>query len=239
MNTRRTIFRICGIAMIAVSLVACDRKSESPSGYFPLQQNLIWKYLVVSETPYERHESELQITNTGTHEDRNKQYHVRKTNTGNYYYLQERDDGIVRVTKRTINEYHPRPPVAERYVLKYPLQAGTQWSYHTKPYLLDRPFPTSKEIKRLIDYKMDWQIVANDKTIVVPGGQFENCLHVRGTALVDIPRALGVARDEVLFETEEWYAPNVGLVKLIHKEKVDSDQAYGGSITMVLTNFNY
>ena len=238
MNTA-TISRGCAIAIIVASTVACNHNDEIPSGYFPLQENLVWKYWVVAKTPHERNESELQITNIGVWEDGNEQYYVRKTNTGNYYYIQERDDGIVRVTKRTIAEYYPRLGMAERYVIKYPLQAGTQWSYNTKPYLLDRPFPTSKEIKRTIDYEMDWEIVGNDETISVPQGEFENCLHIRGRALVDVPRALSVARDEVLFETDEWYAPNVGLIKLVHKEKVDSDQAFGGSITMILTTFDY
>ncbi len=237
MNTTM-LFRICTVAVVAACMVACDRGKEMTSSYFPLQQELEWNYLVVSETPYDRNESELKIDNAGIWEDKNKQYHVRRTNTGNYYYIQDRNDGIVRATKRTIVEAYPRLGVAERYIIKYPVQAGTQWSHKAKPYLLARHTPTSNELKQIVNYTMDWEIVGNDAKISVPAGEFENCLHIQGKALVEVPRSLGVATDEVWFETNEWYAPNVGLIKLVHEEKAYSDQAYGGSISLVLMSFN-
>ena len=238
MNTTM-LFRIRTVMIVAACMVVCGCSEELPSGYFPLQQGLEWKYWVVSETPYERNESELQITNAGIWEVGNQQYHIRKTNTGNYYYIQDRQDGIVRSSKRTIIEAYPRLGVAERYVIKYPLQVGTQWSYKSKPYLLARHAPTVNELKEIVNYQMDWEIVSDDVKLSVPAGEFENCLHIQGKALVEVPRSLGVATDEVLFETNEWYAPNVGLVKIVHEEKSYSEQAYGGSISLVLMSFNY
>ena len=237
MNTTM-LLRTCIATISAVCVVACSPSEELPSRYFPLQEGLQWEYWVVSETPYERNESELKITNAGPWELGNQQYYIRKTSTGNYYYIQDRDDGIVRSSKRTIVEPAPRFGVAERYVIKYPLQAGTQWSYKAKPYLLARHAPTANELKEIINYQMDWTIVSDDVKLSVPAGEFENCLHLQGKSLVEVPRSLGVATDEVLFETNEWYAPNVGLVKVVHEEKSYSEQAYGGSISLVLMSFD-
>jgi len=231
--------RFIMLVVMLASLVACQRGGEISSDYFPLHEDLIWKYAVLTETPYLSEEVELRITNVGISEFNDEEYYVRKTSTGNYYYLQPRDDGIVRVTKRTVFESYPRRDVAERYVLKYPLQPGTQWSHVTKPYLLDRPFPTNGSLKEVINYQLDWEIVGDNETVLVPAGQFENCLHVRGYAWIKVPYSLGFDKDDVFFETNEWYAPGVGLVKILHSEKVESTQAYGGTITMVLESFDH
>ncbi len=226
------------IVVVACVLVVSCRGGE-PQGYFPLEQGLSWEYEVERITPKERLESQLQIVNLGQREFEGEVYHVRKTSTGNFYYLQRNDDGVVRVSKRTIDEPYPRRGMQERYVIKYPVEVGTDWSYQVEPHLLERPVETRKTIKRWIVYEMEWRIEATDAQVEVPAGRFEGCLHLRGTAMIDVPRMLSIARDKVTFITDEWYAPNVGLVRLEHKELEDSDQLYGGSITMALSRFKY
>lgn len=235
--TRKTWSSLLLSAAAACIVGACA--SETPQGYFPLDQGLAWSYKVTKTTPYERDSSTLRIENLGARHIDGELHHVRKTSTGNFYYLQRIDEGIVRTTKRTLIERRPRGVVRDRFVLKYPLAPGTRWSYPVKPYLLARPFPEEVELKRAFDYEMDWRIVADGETVEVPAGRFERCLHVRGEASVEIARSLSIARDTVVFRTDEWYAPGVGLVLLEHAEIVDSDQAYGGSITMGLTGFSY
>lgn len=228
----------CFIAAAACILLAACR-GEPPQGYFPLEKGLSWRYEVERITPNERRESQLQITNLGEREFQGRFYQVRKTDTGNFYYLQKRDDGIVRVSKRTIDEPRPRRGMQQRYVIKYPVEVGTYWSYQVEPHLLERPVETRRRLKRWIDYEMDWRIEATDAKVEVPAGRFEGCLHLRGTATIEVPRALSIARDKVTFTTDEWYAPNVGLVRVEHKEIENSDQLYGGSITMALSEFKH
>ena len=220
-----------------VLLVSC--RSEAPRGYFPLEQGLSWEYEVATITPKERLASRLRIVNLGRREFEGEVYHVRKTSTGNFYYLQKNDDGVVRVSKRTIDEPHPRPGMQQRYVIKYPVEIGTRWSYQVKPHLLERPVETKRGLKRWVDYEMEWRIEATDAQVDVPAGRFEGCLHLRGMATIDVPRALSIARDKVTFITDEWYAPNIGLVRLEHRELEDSDQLHGGSIAMALSGFEY
>lgn len=229
--------RWCLAAVVCVVVAACG--SEPPRGYFPLDKGLAWDYRMVTTTPHKRIEDILQIENLGEQRVNGELHHVRKTGTGNYYYLQQLDEGVVRTTKRTVIEKHPRPAERGRFVLKKPLQPGTRWTYRVEPYLLARPFPVETPLRRTFDYDMQWQILAAGETVEVPAGRFEQCLHIRGEARLDIARSLSVARDKVVFRTDEWYAPGVGLVKLEHREIIDSDQAYGGVITLHLTAFNY
>ena len=229
--------RWCLVPAACALAAACG--GEPPRGYFPLDEGLAWDYRVVTKTPGKRTENTLHIENLGERRVGGELHHVRKTGTGNYYDLQQLDDGIVRTAKRTVIEKHPRPAESGRFVLKKPLRPGTRWSYRVKPYLLARPFPVETPLKRAFDYEMQWRILAAGETVEVPAGRFEQCLHVRGEARLDIARSLSVARDKVVFMTDEWYAPGVGLVKLEHQEIIDSDQAHGGVVTMHLTAFNY
>jgi len=229
--------RRCLAAAACCLVAACG--GEPPRGYFPLDEGLAWDYRVTTTTPYKRSENTLQIENLGERRVGGELYHVRKSGTGNHYYLQQLDEGIVRAAKRTVIEKRPRPAESGRFVLKEPLQPGTRWTYRVKPYLLARPFPVETPLKRAFDYDMQWQILADGETVEVPAGRFEQCLHIRGEARLEIARSLSVARDEIVFRTDEWYAPGVGLVKLEHREIIDSDQAYGGIITLHLTAFNY
>ena len=232
------VARHFAVVAACVLLAAC--RNEPPQGYFPLERGLSWWYEVERVTPSERRESRLQIINLGEREFEGRVYSVRKTNTGNFYYLQRHDDGIVRVSKRTIDEPRPRPGLQKRYVIKYPVKVGTDWSYQVEPHLLERPFETKRRtLKRWIDYEMEWRIEATDAKVETPAGRFEGCLHLRGTATIEVPRALSIARDKVTFTTDEWYAPDVGLVRLEHHELENSDQLFGGSITMALSEFEY
>ncbi len=229
-----------GFALSASLALAACGNNNSPQGYFPLQQGLSWHYKVVSATPAGRSGSKLSITDTGTQTIDGAIYQVRKTNTGNFYYLQQRTDGIVRLAKRTIVERHPRFDKIPRFVIKNPPAIGATWTYKTKPYLLNRPQQNDNEsLKRSVDYDMTWEIVADDEVVEVKAGYFEHCLHVRGTGSVSLQRPLSIARDEVTFTASEWYAPNVGLVRLEYREDVNSNQTTGGFIIMELIAFEF
>ncbi len=229
--------RVFSAAAVCLLLAAC--RGEAPQGYFPLERGVSWQYRVERATPHERSEDQLRITNLGARELGNQVYYVRKTDTGNFYYLQQRENGVVLVSKRTIAERYPRADVQERFVFKQPVEVGARWSYQAQPHLIKRSFKTSKVLKQLIDYEMGWHIAAVDAQVEVPAGRFENCLHVQGAATIGLGRVLSSSKDEVTFTTDEWYAPDVGLVRLEYNELENSDQLDGGSITMELVAFEY
>jgi len=217
-----------------VFLSACDSNSDS---YFPLAKGHAWDYHIAITTPYEKSQNTLRIKNLGKKNIAGKELFVRRTSLGTDYYFEHEMQNVNRVAKRTTVELQPRFDEEKRYVLKTPLEPGTNWNYSGQPYLLDRPFPTDYELKRIIHFDMIYKIISVDEEVTTEAGSFKNCLHVQGTAVVDIGRILTIVADEVKFTTDEWYAPGVGLVKLRRFEDVDSKHAYGGTIEMSLVDF--
>ena len=228
------------IISVALLLAACENQQPQSQSYFPLQENLSWRYKVTRISPVNQQEKFLTITNLGTHKINGETYHIRGTDTGNFYYLQEREDGIVRLAHRTLPQRHPQFDEPERFVIKNPVQAGTRWQHSVKPYLLHRSQQTNNvAFRRNIRYDMVWEIVGSNETVETSAGHFKQCLHIKGTGSASMQRPLSVARDEILFTTSEWYTAGVGLVKLEHQEKVVSNQTTGGKIIMDLVAFNF
>ena len=227
---RAAIVSLCG------ALWGCG--NEEPSGYFPLQPNLVWHYQMTIESPADNRKKLLTITNHGQLSD-GSEYYMRGTSSGNYYYFSKRDDSVTRVAHRAIIDSGLNFDDPPRPVIQEPIQVGTLWRYRMRPYLLTSE--TEPHLKELIFYEMEWKIVSADAVVDTPLGQFDRCLHIKGTAEVAVPRSflLHLAPHTMYFEINEWYAPGVGLVKLQYAETTDSKELKGGNINMDLVAFEF
>jgi len=234
MPQRRYSFLFIVLASL-LGLSACDSSSTS---YFPLDKGRTYDYQIDITTPYNKSQDTLRIKNLGQQIVDGKNLFVRRTSLGTDYFFKQEAQDVNRVAKRTTVELKPRFDEEKRYVLKSPFEPGTKWNYSGQPYLLDRPFPTDYELKRIIHFDMTYEVISVDEEVTTEAGSFKNCLHIQGTAVVDIGRILTIVADEVKFTTDEWYAPGVGLVKLRRFEDVDSKHAYGGTIEMSLVDFS-
>ena len=225
------IFIACAVAFL---LQSCDSNSDS---YFPLDKGLTWRYQVSSVTSHYKNQDILVIQNMGVEVIDQKNLYVRRTSLGtNYYFVKENQD-VLRVAKRAAVELRPKFDEEKRYVIKGPFEPGTSWTHQGQPYLLDRPFPTDYELRNTIRFPMTYSIVSVGEKLSTKSGLFKDCIHIRGTSVVNIGRTVSIIQDEVKFTTDEWYAPRVGLVRLIRSEDVDSSHAYGGSIEINLLEF--
>lgn len=227
------VLLLCGVIGI---LPGCG--NEAPSGYFPLEAGLTWRYQVTTRSPAGDRQEWLTIKNYGRLSD-GSEYYMRGTSSGNYYYFSKRDDSITRVARNTIINPELKFDNPARPVIKEPVKAGTAWQSRMRPYLLTSQ--TEPHLKESILYEADWSIVATDAVVETPVGQFQNCLHIRGKAAVEVPRSflLHLAPHTMLFEINEWYAPDVGLVKLTYSETTDSKELKGGTINLDLVAFEF
>lgn len=225
-------------------LSAC---SEKPQGdeHFPLQKGLSWTYIVSTTYPDSIDQSRLTIENLGKQKFDDKSYFVRRTSSGIDYYLNFDELGVYREGLRTLVELKPRLDRDRRYVIKYPLVLGTNWSEITRPLILMRVFPYKKRAGDGTQLPLSYQIESLSETVEVPAGVFENCIKVVGTGIFEVYTDGVNGYSEIPISVEEWYAPGVGLVKQIRHEMdgetisiTDTPVFVGGNTSLVLEKFS-
>jgi hypothetical protein len=222
------------IVLSGLLLVSCSNASNENSSYFPLQQGLRWDYLVTTRVGNSIEQSEFSIRTGEQTSIDNIPHGVRITSDGTRYYITEDNGGIYRSAKRTLVESKPGIDDPPHWILKYPMQTGTNWSNQTYPYVLRRIYPYEERLTRGMNLKMTYQIAALDDTLVVPAGRFDNCIRVEGEATLTLYADARSGYEEILINTTEWYAPGTGLVKLLREEPLNSEVYAGGSVVYEL-----
>ncbi|MEW8658293.1 MAG: hypothetical protein AB2603_08165 [Candidatus Thiodiazotropha endolucinida] len=222
------------LGLFILALQSCSNQSLDSSSYFPLQEGLQWDYLVTTSVGDSIRHSDFSIR-MGEQEPINSRPHaVRITSDGTRYYIAENSGGIYRTAKRTLIESKPAIDNSPHWVLKYPLKNGTQWSNPTYPFVLRRVYPYEERLTRGMNLKMTFQIMGDDETVVVPAGRFDNCIRVQGEANLTLYADARSGYEEILINTTEWYAPGVGLVKLLREEPLSNDVFAGGEVVYEL-----
>ena len=238
-----SIFMRCLLLPIFLILQSCESKvSDTP--YFPLEKGLKWEYQISQElsgsSSTVKQSFTLENLGRSTIKNGKEVYdsYLRQTSDGNVYYLVSDESGINRVAKRTVVEYTPRFDEVVRKVLPSHqlLDIGQLWNVDTSLYVIhSRPdYNNDLSAKRP---NMVFEIESLDETVDVPAGHFENCIRVEGYASITLYADARIGYIKVPIIQTEWYAPNVGLVKMIRSEVINSSVYRGGVHTFELTKF--
>lgn len=223
---------------IALALVvsAC-RPGGQNANYFPLDSGWSWQYRVTFDIKNVGKETTaIVVANSSPLTEDNQKVFPRIYQDGHRYDYVFRDNGILLVSDRA-SDNQIRPAEAEQYVLKYPLAAGTSWPVASQTYLLRRQiFSPTAVIMVPITVPIDvaYTVEATDDIVRVPAGVFRNCIRIRGTAasVRDLGERIGDA--EVRVDATEWFAPGVGLVKMVRKEDSRPESPASGSMAIEL-----
>jgi hypothetical protein len=229
-------------------LAGCQGAAPSTAvgKFFPLQAGHHWTYRVTTQLGEDTSSREQLTLRALGREDLpaleggggGGQAWRRRSDSGIEYWLRADGTGIYRVASKTDLEAEPLPDKAPRYVLKAPLVVGTQWQASTTTYLLMR----NNEFPRELRYShpslpMSYQIDAIDEAVQTPAGNFSHCLRVRGAASVRVYADPASGWRDVPLVTQEWYCPDVGLVKLQRSELAKFGFLQGGVSTMELESW--
>lgn len=224
-------------------LMSCSYEQEHR--YFPLQKGLQWQYQVTVETPHAHTQYPLIMSNLGKKKLGDEEYYLRRSSLGIEYYLQYDHDtgGIQRVAKRTLNHHRPIFDQQAHLVLggidiNQP-QIVSEWVVNAQPYLLEST-STSKEqhnIRKSVVVPISYKVASYAEQVSTQAGMFENCIHIHGQGEVDVRRVLSIISDNIKFDVHEWYAPNVGLIKMTWSEIVKSSYNTGGEYQLELVSF--
>ena len=230
----RVSISIAGCLYLSL-LTGCGHPPSPPQeSYFPLKPGMRWTYRVTTEVAgrteireFVEHNGEIEPINEIPHR-------VRITDEGTRYYLRSVDEGIYRSAKRTVVETEPNRDPDPHWVLKRPYKPGTGWNNLTHAYVLRRVSPYEQTLTRGSALKMSYQITRLDAVAEVPAGRFEDCLLVEGEAQLTLYADGRGGYQDILINTREWYAPGVGLVKLVRDEPMTGTVFRGGRIQFEL-----
>lgn len=227
---------VAGAALLAAA--GCEGPSPTAS-LFPLEGGHRWVYDV--RTQWESSTSEREsriITSEGESAFDGGTAWRRRSADGVDWFLRVDDTGVYRVGTKTDLDAEPTKDPQRRYVLKAPLRNGTTWQAFTPPYLLKRRQEFPPEIRHShAPVLMTYAIETMEAKVEVPAGKFDNCLQVRGQAVIRLFADPTSGWKDLPLTTQEWYCRGPGLVKLVREEPANSSFLVGGQLTMELTEW--
>ncbi len=231
------------MALMALLLGGCGADIPE-TDYFPLHEGVRWEYKVTEDLTDRRSERNFSIENQGPAKldgrYADEPVSIRHTSDGTDYYILQDDTGSYRIGRRTLIEYSPRYEEEEVRILPNfkDLDLGRNWSATTRSYALHSLPSYAVEDPGGRDIYMLFEIVGLQETVTVPAGTFTNCVKVEGKAKVNLYADPKLGYTDVKLTQTEWYAPGVGLVKLVREEPLDLEIFKGGTISFELTRFD-
>lgn len=226
-------------AALIVSLLAGCGAAPHDDSLFPLAAGHRWAYELTTEWENNVVEHEPRVIETlGRERLESGEAWRRRSDSGVDYWLKSDALGIYRVATKSELQEEPQPDKEPRFVLKAPVAVGTSWRASTTAYLLQRRQEFPREIRHGHPaVPMSYTIEALGEKLQVRAGAFENCVRVRGVAVLRLFADPVVGWKDMPLVTTEWYCPAVGLVKLVREEPAESTFLTGGKLTMELVEW--
>jgi hypothetical protein len=226
--------------LLSLLLIAVFGGCGEEAGYFPLEEGWTWGYrITVNRQGFGRRTYRSYVSNLPSQALADITATPRIVHDGRVYYDAEEEGGIRRIAYRKPGETVAWAAPGQ-FILKYPLEPGTAWRVASRTQLLTRRIHTwnSVEVVPLVtEVALDYRVEAADDVVTVPAGVFKGCLRVRGAGRIvyDTDSRLGVITIEV--ETTEWFAPGVGLVKMVRTERSFPENPFSGDLVKELEVF--
>nr|MBV6631220.1 hypothetical protein [Oceanococcus sp. HetDA_MAG_MS8] len=234
--------RVHHLGLLGLSLLlSCAQSVPDGGSYFPLDAGRHWEYRSTLINPLQTQQGLLRIENMGLvpdpFQDDAKAY-LRQTSQGMRYWHVRDGAGVRRVASQGVAQPAPVADSGPRWVL--PAEATAQeWMVPTRPYALERaePFRERFYADPSAQFPLHFEVVNRNTSVEVPAGRFDHCWKIRaqGELAVHADPRIGVSTVPVT--QEEWYAPGVGLVKLVRREDLDTTNVVGGEFRLELVRW--
>ena len=225
------------ILLLPITLLQSCGGTEGNS-YFPLQEGAFWLYRMDYKNMDGQWHTYISYENFPHFEEDGEKIYPRKTINGREYHYVMNEQGV-QVQKYDITEAmvtHTEPN--EYYVFKFPLEQGQTWNDESISQVLIKTGPPQKtEFHINAKLPVNVTIESLNDRVEVPAGVFDDCMKVtlKGSGFYDAGNYVG--HTIVSIDEERWYAPDVGLVKSVRKEKTTNNVITDGHIIMQLEKF--
>ncbi len=221
----------CGLLSL---LLACDQ----PGGdYYPLAVGDWWQYGISVRTMDGTQESKQIIRNVGQRMEAGQTVYYRQTTSGQQSRYIVSDMGIQRTA--VSNNRDGQHASFTSMVLGYPLSTDTQWTGNIITSVLEKTGPPQDTLFQIRErVLMNYRITSIDDTVQINGISYERCVRVHGSGSVNADVANYIGRISIVVESDDWYAPGIGLVKSRHNEITDNETIPGGQYRLELEYYN-
>lgn len=221
--------------LFCLSLVSCERTTVD---YFPLDEGRYWRYKMHYQIMNGPMDSFFAVENLEPTRDDEGLLYEQVSMDGKSYFYRKKDDGILLEKQSRHLDFEDEFHATNRYHFRYPLEVGQQWKSDTYSRVLIKVGPPQKTEFRIVSrIPVKVTIESLSDSVRVEAGKFKNCMRVRtkGSRMVNAGNYVG--RTVVSIDETAWYAPNLGLIKLVRKERTTAKALDYGEIILELEKF--
>jgi hypothetical protein len=229
-----TSLRSCarqGLAWVLVlaTLLAAGCDDAPPyADWFPLAPGRVWQYRV-ERTTMDGTRALRHIVHSVAVPPGSALTGLRRTLDGREFGYASADAGLFRINERG----------ARVLVLPDDVAPGTSWQAPTTTTVLENTGPPWETLFRInVPITLRYSVVATDASVATPAGRFDRCLLIegRGRTSADVGNYIGRAAIDVT--TREWFARDVGLVRLEREERTDAKALSAGRLVLELDHWH-
>ena len=216
MNPRlRTGLVVSFVVAALIVLRWVNGSGYSAERYFPLKQGLTWKYRMSATIHSFPVSGEAAVTNLAPRSLEGATV-VPQTSDMTFgsilgialpksmvaaFYANDQT-GIREIANQESTDVEPKPLLS--YILKYPIEVGTQWTDRVKTSL----------IKRGTSISLENSVMSTTDQVIVPAGAYQNCVRVKSSGKTGFDSSGAF----ISVEQNAWFARDVGQIKQIYSE---------------------
>ncbi|MEQ8661206.1 MAG: hypothetical protein RLW62_10345 [Gammaproteobacteria bacterium] len=224
MTSRRPqVLRTISLCTLLAAATGCERTPGDPH-WFPLEPGRVWQYRVE------------RTTMDGTRALRHVVHSARVPADSGLAGLRRTLDGRRLRYVRTAQGLFRIDAHGDRELVLPPAPAAlASWQGSSTTSVLENTGPPWETLFRInVPVALRYTVTSTDASVETPAGHFEDCLLVegRGSASADVGNYIG--RAAITVETREWFARDVGLLRLEREERTDAAALSGGRLVMEL-----
>lgn len=210
------------LALLGLSFASCNQETKNKS-YFPLGNKASLHYKTSFKVNLKNSEQRLIITNQKPIRIDNQTLYPQTFHNNRSRYYSIANDGVFQIAKRELNEaiQHYEKPLI---LIQYPIKINTKWQQESQAFFVQKKVREINSGQASLSGEltinpliMHFEITAIDEQLTIPAGRFDHCLRIDGVGQTT-GSGLEIGAVEITVQQTEWYAPDVGLVKVVRSE---------------------
>ena len=233
--------RLKQLLVLSVTLLftsGCTKPLPNGALYFPLDEDRSWLYRIKRITPDGESEIRQHLRTVYVGKTAGVTEATKQTTSGKKYQYEIREGAVARILPTEHASLRSTSSTTAQIMLPKNALKGTRWgSTLTTTVLESSQPPWEKKFRIAVTMPISYEVLSTQSKVTTPAGFFENCLHIKGKGSI-IHHAGGyIGQTTVEIETEEWFAPNIGVVKIRREERTSSEALPRGTLFLELIDW--